>query len=332
MRAQRKAEEDKAEEDKAGAVSRARRGRKWAVGIGAAMWACGFFVARVPDATRPEFSGASALFVVAFALPSYIVLWKWAGPARGLQVLAALGAFAMGIESLAVATGWPYGQFSYGDAIGGKVAGLVPWTVPFAWTPLVLGTHALAERLQHRLPGLGNLGNLGLSGLRAQVLGVALGTALLLVSDLVLDPGAVRQKFWSYQAGGLYYGVPASNYFGWLLSGLAGHTLLRFLLRPAISKHAPSRVGRESNRANRERWPRVPWRLGERPGLLGPAPAGLAVSLGWTLAFWSSVCAWAGLWAPAAIGHAALAGLWLALRCGWSCAAAHWPRAHPNNQ
>ena len=288
------------------------------------MWACGFFVAKVPDATRPEFAGASALFVVAFALPSYAALWNWAGAARAVQVLVALGAFALSIESLAVATGWPYGQFSYGDAIGGKVADLVPWTVPFAWTPLVLGTHAIAERIQQWRRRPGDAPDFsGRSGWRSpgsEVLGVVLGTALLIVADLVLDPGAVRQKFWSYEAGGLYYGVPASNYFGWLLSGLAGHALLRALLRPAISKHTSPSAPDGMNATNPAPSPRVPLRLGKQLGNLGEpeglrqAPAGLAVSLGWTLAFWSSVCAWAGLWAPAIIGHASLAGLWLALR------------------
>lgn len=270
------------------------------------MWACGFFVARVPGATRPELSGASALFVVAFALPSYAALWTWAGAARAAQVLVALGLFAMGIESLAVATGWPYGQFSYGDAIGVKVAGLVPWTVPFAWTPLVLGTHAVAERARLRLPRTVQPRN----AMGEQVLGAVMGAALLVTSDLVLDPGAVRQKFWSYQDGGAYYHVPASNYFGWLLSGLVGHALLRLLLHPPISKCTPDGEIHGSDETNPEHTPRVRQRLGSA---LAP-PVGLAVSLIWTLAFWSSVCAWAGLRVPALLGHALLAGLWLLLR------------------
>ena len=276
------------------------------------MWACGFFVARVPGATRPELSGTSVLFVVLFALPSYAVLWRWAGPRRALQVLAGLGLFALGIETLAVATGWPYGRFSYGDAIGGKVAGLVPWSVPFAWTPLVLGTHALTQRLlrfarpisgsRRTSPGEGT----AWPGLSVRLAPVAAGAVALAVADLVLDPGAVRQKFWHYDAGGPYYGVPASNYFGWLLSGLVGHVLLRLLLRPGGQGepnpgHSPGVAAASPLEAS-------PLEAGAQP------PAGLAVSLGWTLAFWCSVCAWGGLWAPAAIGHCCLLLLWIALR------------------
>jgi putative membrane protein len=34
-----------------------------------------------------------------------------------------------------------------------------------------------------------------------------------------LDPGAVAVGFWAYADGGVYYGVPLSNFAGWVLSG-----------------------------------------------------------------------------------------------------------------
>jgi putative membrane protein len=42
--------------------------------------------------------------------------------------------------------------------------------------------------------------------------------AAVLAMDLVLDPGAVALGFWVYPGGGVYYGVPLSNYAGWVLS------------------------------------------------------------------------------------------------------------------
>jgi putative membrane protein len=41
---------------------------------------------------------------------------------------------------------------------------------------------------------------------------------VVLCMDLVLDPGAVALGFWRYAAGGPVYGVPLSNYAGWVLS------------------------------------------------------------------------------------------------------------------
>ncbi len=42
--------------------------------------------------------------------------------------------------------------------------------------------------------------------------------AILVGLDLLLDPAAVALGFWSYAAGGAYYGVPLTNVLGWVLS------------------------------------------------------------------------------------------------------------------
>jgi putative membrane protein len=229
---------------------------KWLLAAGAWMFISGFFVARVPEATKPEYAAASSIFVVLFAIPSYVALWRWVGAALALKVLLMLGLFAIGIESLAVVTGWPYGQFYYGDKIGAKVLGLVPWTVPFAWTPLVLGCFTLAQRY-----------------IRPRASTFILATSLLLVAaDLVLDPGATRQGFWIWPQGGVYYGVPLSNFVGWLLSGAVGGAILWHFLRLHVER-------------------------GEVP------PRELMSSLFLTLAFWTSVCTWTPLPVAAAIGY-----------------------------
>lgn len=47
---------------------------------------------------------------------------------------------------------------------------------------------------------------------------IGLGVAILVGLDLLLDPAAVALGFWSYAAGGAYYGVPLTNVLGWVLS------------------------------------------------------------------------------------------------------------------
>ena len=242
---------------------------KFGIAVSLLMAVSGFFVARVPEATRPELAGVSSVFVILFAIPSYLALWRWLGTSRALQVLAALGAFAVGIEAFAIATGWPYGGFDYGDKIGAKVLNLVPWTVPFAWTPQVLGAFALNahwpfERVRK-------------FGFWRAIIG---GTLILLSFDLVLDPGAVQQKFWTYTHPGLYYGVPFSNFVGWLFSGGIGMAILW-----ALSKSAQFE-----------------------------APRALMISVTWILCFWTSVCGWASLWLPCLIGLALLVILFRALQ------------------
>ncbi len=210
----------------------------------------GFFVARVEEATRPELAGVSAVFVLVLWAPSAYALWRWLGFKRAALILLALGAFAVGIETFAVKTGWPYGSFDYGNKIGVKYFGVTPWTVPFAWSPLVLGAMALAARHKRSLVGL-----------------CVVATIFLILFDGVLDPGAVAQKFWHYDAGGLYYGVPISNFGGWIISGLIGAAIYYF-----------------------------------GSGKLLDVPITLVSSVTLILAFWTSVCGFSGLWIPAILG------------------------------
>ncbi len=83
------------------------------------------------------------------------------------------------------------------------VAG-VPVGLPVFFVPLVVNAYLLALLLT-----------------RGSRLTLPLSLAFVLGIDLVLDPAAVAIGFWAYPAGA-YYGVPASNYLGWLLSGAVG--------------------------------------------------------------------------------------------------------------
>jgi len=51
--------------------------------------------------------------------------------------------------------------------------------------------------------------------------------------DIVLDPGAVALGFWSFGEGG-FYGVPLTNYAGWVLSA----TVAVFLLDASLDRDA----------------------------------------------------------------------------------------------
>ena len=118
--------------------------------------------------------------------------------------IAALVAYAYGIELLGVATGWPYGQFEYLVDLGPMLFGRVPLGLPVFFLPLVLNSYLLCLLL------------LGGAARNRFVRLVAVIVTVLLV-DVVLDPAAVAIGFWSY-SGGIFYGVPLSNYLGWVLS------------------------------------------------------------------------------------------------------------------
>lgn len=151
----------------------------------------------------PEiFAATSAVSVVLAALPTFWGVIRAYGARLAVVTLLVLGIYALVIESIGVTTGFPYGAFDYRGAMAGEIFGLVPWTVPFAWVPLVIASRTLAERCTRH------------EGWRW-----ALALLLLVGFDLVLDPGAVALGIWSYQAGGWYHGVPWTNFAGWVLTG-----------------------------------------------------------------------------------------------------------------
>jgi putative membrane protein len=172
-----------------------------------------YFTVRFPNAPGTEIASFVCTFLI--ALPSFFALWRFLGTQKATVSLLCLSAFGYAVEMVGVATGFPYGLFYYGDALGPKIAGLVPYLLLLSWVPLVLG--AVAATAPERKIGY-----------RRRVLWVLSAAILLTLVDGILDPGAASLGFWVWPEGGFYYGVPVSNYLGWLFSSsLATVILLR---------------------------------------------------------------------------------------------------------
>ncbi len=163
----------------------------------------------------PEWSHyISGINVVLFALPLFWALRRWLGMRDAIVLIALFAVLSMAIEISAIATGFPYGHFGYSELLGFRVFGSVPWTVAFAWTPLVFTAYAAAVLIG-----------------RSFVLRLVLTVSFLIAFDLVLDPGAVRLGFWQYNSGGGFYGVPVSNFAGWAFSAALGFALIEIFVR-----------------------------------------------------------------------------------------------------
>ena len=198
-------------------------------------------------------SAASALGILLFAVPSFWASKMWLGWRVAIGLFIVLGIAALVMEFIAIATAFPYGDFLYSDHLGFKLFDSVPWTVAFAWPPFVLGAYAIARNL-----------------VQATAARILVTSFLMVAFDLVLDPGAVYLGFWKYAGGGIFYGVPISNFAGWLLSGFAGAVLMELCISPV------------------------------RPLL--PTPVQLASSAAAIIFFWSALALFAGLFVPAIIG------------------------------
>jgi putative membrane protein len=178
-----------------------------------ALFIAAFFTATQP--LRPEMAIVSSIFVVIFAVPSYYSVIKATGKKRGAIILAALGVYALLLESSAINTGFPYGDFIYNDLLGEKVFGLTPWTVAFAWPPILLTAFWYAKNKLSK---------------NTQWWQLAFFAAFIAMAvDLVLDPAAVHLGFWEWREPGFYYGVPLVNFLGWILSCFIGAAILNKL-------------------------------------------------------------------------------------------------------
>lgn len=172
---------------------------------------CGAFsLVYVPNALEYSYGSIFALLII--SLPLFYVLYSKFGIRTFLKLIISLSLFGLLIEYIGLTTGWPYGEFSYTANLGGKIFGILPWTIGLSWTPLVVGAVALVY-----------------STTQNKLLRIILPALVLVLFDLLLDPLAVRLGMWSYPAGGAYYGVPIQNFFGWLVSGIAG-SLISFAI------------------------------------------------------------------------------------------------------
>lgn len=203
---------------------------------------------------------ASSASIVLFAVPCMWAAKMWLGWRDATILFLLLGVFALLLEGIAITTGFPYGGFVYSDRIGYRLFATVPWTVSLAWTPLILAAYAIAANVFGSRNGR-----------------IAFTTLTLLIFDVVLDPGAVRMGFWEFENAGYFYGVPLSNFVGWIVSGFTGAALLELF----IARVQP----------------------------LLPAPIQLASSAFLIIFFWTALSAFAGMIAPALIGLLVLSGI-----------------------
>lgn len=159
-----------------------------------------FFMDRFQEI--PGFPLISGLFIISFALPSYFSLISHLGFRKGFTVLTVLSIIPVLVEGFAVWTGFPYGNFKYGDRLGWLILDLVPPTISLAYLPILLGSMYLASQKNEKITHFS-----------------LLSSFFNLLVDLVIDPAAVDIGFWTYTTGGIYYNVPLINFIGWLVTG-----------------------------------------------------------------------------------------------------------------
>jgi uncharacterized membrane protein len=172
-------------------------------------------------------------------LGTYLVIATWhLGAGRALTFLV-LGYFiSWSAEFWSIHFGFPFGVYVYIPATVNRelwVAG-VPFMDSLSYVFLAYASYSLA--LVAVTPGHWQGRDFSLPG-EAVVRGtwrpLFLGAVLMVALDIVIDPLALRGYRWflgqiyGYPEGGVYFGVPLSNFGGWFLVALVLIRLLQLL-------------------------------------------------------------------------------------------------------
>jgi uncharacterized membrane protein len=154
----------------------------------------------------------------------------------GLSFFAVCVAISLGIENLGAATGFPFGRYHFEVGANLPRIGLIPIIVGPLWFGAGYFSFVVAATLlddaDRRLDRLGN------------VIALPVVAAFVVTQwDLVMEPpNATIAKAWIWHDGGALFGVPISNYFGWLLtSWLFFQAFVLILVRHGRDAPAPSR-------------------------------------------------------------------------------------------
>lgn len=181
---------------------------------------------RVPAGT--EWMASFMLIVGGLVAASWVTLNY--GLRRGL--LASFGLFGLGlaVEAVGVATGFPFGRYSYTNVLAPKLLG-VPAGIIFAWLMVVLAAFFTTRYLVTNLrPGWHRWA------------GLVIAAGLALASDFLMEPVAVYiQNYWTWYDSGPYYGVPVANFVAW---GLISLVMVSVLSRLTVESLPPLRGAR----------------------------------------------------------------------------------------
>lgn len=194
---------------------------------------------------RPYVFGFLAAFILAAAMDlgwrRMLLFWAWVFPLAWLS------------EFSSTRIGIPFGFYQYTGTTRGQELFIadVPMMDSLSFTFLAYASFCLARAaLRSRRPP-------------AAVVTLASGVLMMLL-DVVIDPLAVRGERWFlgrifyYPDGGVYFGVPLSNFLGWLVLGavgVGGYVVLSRWCRGMDARHLTGRGIGEFDRYGRRVWP-----------------------------------------------------------------------------
>ncbi|MDA8306004.1 MAG: carotenoid biosynthesis protein [Deltaproteobacteria bacterium] len=191
-------------------------------------------------------------YVFAFLAVYLVAGWRHFGWKKTLVYLPVGYSLAWLSEFSSIHWGFPYGDYFYINTTAGRelwVLG-VPFMDSLSYVFLSYCSYSLAVFLMSPVAlRSGNLITGETSQIRRSWSTLVLGAFLFALLDVIIDPVALQGRKWflgliyGYRHAGFYFGIPMSNFGGWLLVGFVLTAALQALERmdPKGSKlHLPA--------------------------------------------------------------------------------------------
>ncbi len=157
-------------------------------------------------------------------------------------------------EFSSIHCGFPYGDYYYLETTAGRELWVfgVPFMDSLSYVFLAYCSYSTALFVLSPIRVVpGNLLVLETRALRRSPQTLVLGAFLFVLLDIIIDPVALQGSRWflgqiyGYRSPGLYFGIPLSNFGGWLLVGFLEVGALQCLAaRDRLDPDGPSRLSR----------------------------------------------------------------------------------------
>lgn len=162
---------------------------------------------------------ATIIAVLSLFIPSFWSTARQAGK-KGVFIGTLLLILGFVVEYINAQTGFVYGYSHYSSILGNKVLGLVPWTIPLLYAPILTGLFWLSSQLT------------GSRSLKT----ILIGLGSVLVNGLT-HTAAIKTRLVEFEASGLYLGISLHSLLGWLVVGLIGGLLISMIWGDSETKY-----------------------------------------------------------------------------------------------
>lgn len=145
------------------------------------------------ETTRPFFNWLTPSFLL-LNCGALLLFHPWRHPVQAAAAFAGVWAVGFGVEALGVNTGFPFGEYWYGDVLGRKLFS----------APLLIGVNWL----------LLSYASLSFTRLLYKgALAIPLAAFLMTIMDVLIEPVAIELGYWTWQDGM----PPRQNYQAWFV-------------------------------------------------------------------------------------------------------------------